>query len=248
MVWLPDSRLEAPELLEPGRKPVGPVTLNKHAKWADHLKVFELMDGHQEIVSGDKWEIGSTVKYGVDNGQQCYIPNGVYTGGTNYKQMPEIDYRDWPGFTIIAHARMPEYVEYDGIYSSVRSGDFYGNVNLSAEYTRNIQLRVGNWFEGAITPVIPIHSDFVVAGSWDKSIIRIYSSTDIRTPIEYADAISQTVDWDVPSPENYIGYYSRGDGRSWQSNIYWVMVFDKKLELSEMREIIANPYQFLIPA
>ena len=240
-----------PNLLAPGRKPVGAVELNEQHHLYHHVRwsfIFQNVgDGFDHATKQVYPQVG--LLRGV-NQHGGYIHSPSY-GGANYQQAPATDCSGWAGVSVVALCvadfSLGDY--YPALAASVDTGNYYGNFLLSANRlgVQKFRFRAGNSATLCETGVITNLDHTFVAGTWDKSTLRAYSAVN-GGGLTVGTTAAQTTGFIGAAQENYVGYYSRSGGRSYRQPIYAVLVFDRALSIDELDYLRRDLYALYRPA
>ena len=240
-----------PNLLAPGRKPVGAVELNEQHHLYHHVRwsfIFQNVgDGFDHATKQVYPQVGSLRGVNQHGG---YIHSPSY-GGANYQQAPATDCSGWAGVSVVALCvadfSLGDY--YPALAASVDTGNYYGNFLLSADGSgvQKFRFRAGNSATLCETGVITNLDHTFVAGTWDKSTLRAYSAVN-GGGLTVGTTAAQTTGFIGAAQENYVGYYSRSGGRSYRQPIYAVLVFDRALSIDELDYLRRDLYALYRPA
>jgi len=251
------THLLEPNLLIPGEKPVGAVTIDWTHPLTEGLWLFNLPlhRGGIDVVSGRALFGGSGISHGVSHEGRYYRSTIYDTDSTSSIATPSPPVAEWSGVTCVSIFRYPWTTlvqEYPGTVISVRPGLYYGNYLLSVDASQPyFQFRGGDSgtasnisFIGRFNQV----SEKVIfqCGTWDKTVIRQWVAPQDGV-LETVQDVAQTVDFGGATEHDLL-YYSRAPGRGFPGEIYVQMIFGRALSAQEVEALYQDPYQFLIPA
>jgi len=253
---LPDPRMEMPELLEPGRKPIGPVEVDRSNKMGRSIYGYTLFRNNLLHVDSDGF-IDSAI-----NPDAFFLADYMDAGGTGVSG-------DDAGFAINTVAS--EYEQSTGgdelfnawtvVFRAKQAG-----YNISRIFTSNPNLRPSLYFERNNPDTVVLHGGNAVAvqgtfagldladGNWHTISCHYrgrVSGTDCIIAVDGRwSAVSASPNVYNPHCNYYFGsYHSNG---AYSAGLqYRLVVFHKWKNQYSQNELIdysADPYQFLIPA
>ena len=254
-LWLPDPRMEMPELLEPGRKPIGPVGID----WAHHLtrglRNFYLFNGSNLYKNlADKSLFKSeTNNFDQSNFSVRYDRYGqhVYSSGISDQRInlqEDIALNPNQEFTLLGGFNYKSATQDHTFYQSGSAIAVNSSMLLWAD-TEGSTLRPGINAGASIfgdSNSIPVNS-FVVWGV--GTTLRDANSTQL-----WVNGLPSGTAGDCGNPNisgetqgSFFGQRPTGN-RSMQGNCYFIAQWDRRLSDTEHYVFNKNPYQFLIPA
>jgi hypothetical protein len=221
---LPDPRLEMPELLVPGRRPMGEVEIDWQNSMTFGLSGFWLLPNLKDLVTG---------RVAIVNGSPTYYPDRI-----NFNGSSEIDTGPYSQslnyFTIIAEFDVTGSVTTTQMImctsGSQAAAIQYLNTNTPRVRAAN-KLVSGSSNNGRLT----------VAGRYNTDIntAQIYQNGSLAGSIANATTNPTSGNLFIGS-QNGLNYFS-GD-------VYYCMIYNRYLGADEIVDLYRNPYQFLIPA
>jgi len=251
--FVPDSRLQAPELYYPNRKPVGSVMVDPNHKGAKGLVLYLLVDstGIQDLVSGKIYTLPTgTVSTTID-------VDGIAIKSDSTSLDLDVELGEWDGAVSVVYA---------GKFNTSPDGilQVFNLYNTSGVEVKSIDERlVGGTetqtqidFGDGIGSSSQLYT--VSDGKWYTKALT-YKSTGQTTPSyvykEYVNGIKLgEVTQDLSGVIVTIKYdrlrlyLDRYNIRSpADSNIYMLAIYNRDLGESEAVAISANPYQILVP-
>lgn len=247
---IPDPRWEMPELLIPGRKPVGAVEVDVTHSLSDDLFLLHLPQ--KALVDVDLYGkrkptvSGSSLSLGVSVGGVA--STGATTAG-NYIAYADSPDFDNPNITIFAVVR---HTGSSYLSNTIACRNFTGgNVGFKLGGRTSaggggahdgMSFYNGTWRYAGVPPDFTgdglVHS---ITGTYDGNTLKYYQDGKLETSNSYAGTLpASTADIDIGSYQN--------DSTWWEGDIYCVMFFRRALNDAEIESLSANPYQFLVPA
>ena len=240
-VTIPDPRFEAPELFDPGRKPVGNVVIDWSHPLARDLEVYIIFQNGipHDLVGGSVLEI--QVGGGGDAANITSLKDGVdfAGGGIQGYVHPKITFTNAQKYTFSFR------VELDGgTAEGIAFGEFDTNGNFvwfnegNNLTRRNSASANGQWTSETSFQIKTFYS-MLCDNPSASSVERLYrngvystSSTATDTAMVF-EAIGN----------GYINTAYGVDGR-----VYDYMIHSRALSDIEIYSLAVNPYQILIPA
>jgi len=244
---LPDPRMEMPELLEPGRKPIGPVSIDRDHWAGKHAQRVILPRAGQviELVTNDILTPSGTAL--VNSKQNAEFDDN----GDNDKFQLHSKTPVFNQITVLAKVkrRAAGGGEDMGIYSDMYIGNWVSSgISLNLRNASSgILFAVGNSQVFTNSTDVAINTWMHVCGTWSVNTmpktylngIELFSGSSGSGG---AYAISTGGDARIGT------YYNEAADRTLDGEIEYVYVFDVAFTAEQQREIIRDPYQFLIPA
>ncbi|NOR70967.1 MAG: hypothetical protein GQ532_14940 [Methylomarinum sp.] len=238
VLWLPDSRLETLELLELGRKPVGPVKVDWEGDMCKSLSRLSLNNDY-DMVS----DTGVTVEVGT------FTPEGEAVESSSPS-----DYRDHAWDNLIGATSAT--ITFKMYLKSFRDwGTFARQQYYSDSYTVQIQLhqqKIYLYFRNnstnyAYSPdILSLNTTFTLSVVYDGSAV---SNVDKLKLYIDGKEVSLTYSGDVPtSLPNWGNVIPWRTGESFDGGIIAEMCHDLMLTNDEIFELHQDLYQSLIPA
>ena len=239
----PLQNLFQPGFVSPRIKPTIPVEIDWTHPLTKGLRLFYLHNDRANLATGNILTF-TDIDFEVDGQLGMTTTVDSYSGDDSI-EFEAFDCTNWAGVSCFSVARVhTTLTTFDGIISSVPSGGFDGNFNLAMQ-ENIIRWRAGT---GVSTDTATFSGGDKVAciGTWDLATQKTYQS--VNDGAITTNSTANTSSFSGSVAENYIGYYSRGGGRSFQGNISVSGIWDRELSESEARSLIENPYQILRPA
>ena len=240
-MWIPDPRFEMPELFEPGRKPVGPVEIDRD-HWAGDACVKYIAALGQDVTH----TTGSMVANAID------VPSDG-TGGFDIDERL-VNALSSAGFALSFVVHIKPRIDYLADYCYLaRIGGAGSRSYISVDYAyysnpRNFRLLArgyyGNTLQIDFTPALTSNDDAnqerVLAGKVTSAggilldnIGNLSQASTSLTPYNASELLAGS---------NDIG------GRNFLGGIYSVSFFAADFNEEQLLSLAHNPYQFLIPA
>ena len=221
---LPDPRMEMPELLEPGRKPIGPVEVDWSHSLAKSLAQCWLFNSMRDLVHGDELTLYNDAWLGP-NGLE--IPSST-AGASSTNRLVD-------NGCIFAVAKGPDGLGYY-LYDTNSARDL---LILAGNGVGNMYLYSSNTSASPVLPQFMLTDERVTHGVnygvneyfYKGKLYRNFS--DIAS-VGGASTMYYGTRYTLAS--SLIGY------------IECFYVFDRNLTAEEHASLSRNPYQFLIPA
>jgi len=250
-MYIPDPRWEEPNLLIPGKKPVGPVKIDWTHALGKGLAFGQLYGaGEPELVTGE--HLGSLAGTASLGGDSVVVEGG--NGWINLGSPEGLKTSNSSSWTF-------------GIVFLCTSSSFSTLIGRSVSTAGNRYLRIApfvsatqtQWLQGAgvwgdrrfaVNPEVNeiqvgCFSSEYKMGVLDKTR-ALYSNG------EYVELIADFADWasqpEPPSGEWQLGTEESGGVGAFRGKLYALFKWERALTKSEMEYFVRNPYQFLIPA
>jgi len=259
-IVLPDARLETPELLIPGRKPIGKVVVDRSSPLS-HGLVDCLLARGKNYESADDGAVYSTTDpsaFGIatDHHGQSIYPSPIMTRRT-YQLSPANSAskftRPFTGMTVLALVKRlgnavgnaPIFAWNSALYSPyVAWGltDRLGTGILRLEYA------TGNGY-GYIEKAGGFTGDYqCIMATFKSGAVRLFSD---GAQVQWSSSVSGALVYPSgadagPSIGNFFNYNDQP--RTFNGQIYMCALWERTLSPDEVRNVSHNPYQFLIPA
>ena len=239
--WLPDSRVEMPELFIPGRKPTRPVQVDKTHPLAKGLcravlgRPVALMQSKPLVTSN--WPSS----YGID-GQHGQIMSG--DGGVRYVDLDTTYCGPVPGFTFAVLVRANSNYR-EGFVGNYASGGAQNRAMFRGNSGHQFYLgnaSTGAWLGPAYSPNGHTTGEwtFLIA-RWNGTQVQVFQDGDWGT------AQSASTTFDMSSRSLKIGYEGSSQAGP-DADFALVYVWDRGLSDDECMRLYRNPYQMMIPA
>ena len=244
---LPDPRMEMPELLEPGRKPVGPVEVDRSHPLARGLTEVVLFHGLRDTLTNERYQLLASGAIDAQN----FIGDGgdsVFYMGTNPSHTGQISIA---AGVITTATDLQHIVSADSQSNSRRDYQF----RLSNQKLQFIPFVGGSTgvADGATT--VPQNKHFIAGCTFDKNAAtnnaRVFLDGSLDGQTTKAGALDADLSGvSIGNRVTNVNYTTENiDGFGLSGLITFVFIWgDRALTAAEHLEIARNPYQFLIPA
>jgi len=260
-MWLPDPRFEAPELFEPGRKPVGNVVIDRN-HWAakDIVLCMPLqVDGswRQDL---SKQSVISYDGAGVDSppdpigGTMYFDDNGSGSGSNDrFKINQDMVVRDGQRTFLTSLKIDAASSNYNYVLGSTYATRTFSRTSASNDLNINLYAKGNHGWHDHSGRVWNLNQKYQVGYTAD------YVNNDAKTIVD-GKLFSMTkngagftsANWDSGTDADT--HFGRHGNIGWH-NYYglnafvdYVYMWDRILSSAEVASIYRNPYQFLIPA
>lgn len=231
---LPDPRMEMPDLLVPGRKPVGDVVVRPSSPWA----CYSLLDGHTN------YDLLKKRRYVTEQSVQRVTTAGLSSNLTRSGSDPRIDIPLDVSSGKISVVIVGLYDIYSavhtllGTYSTADAGGVQFRIS-SAGKLELIKQSVSVIAQPS-HPAITTGEIFVAGLSFDNGVS--YAMYLNGKKIDSGSTVSCTLS------ELYLAFRHTADYEQWSGAAIGVMATDAALSAPMMIEATENPYRYLIPA
>jgi len=261
---LPDPRIEMPELLEPGRKPVGPVEIDWSHPLTRGLAMFYLLgSGHtRNLVNDTGDEFASYSDYTTQTAHE-YTSGGlaIPAGADPYLRLNG----DYDQFRALPKMSAGFGMLYNADVSSTSTAYFTGfaqklyNISASGYTNWNVSFAKYAARTGAFARVATAYarSDASGFGVTDMvpgnhyNIVTVSDSSPASTSV-YMNGkheVTEAIDARATADSNgFIGVNEPGNPLMAGTVVHWVGLWTRKLTAHEAKSITKNLYQILIPA
>ena len=253
--FIPDPRFEMPSLLEPGRKPVGPVEIDRSGV-GSHVVSAILFNEYppRNIVSDATFPKRDSSGDG-DGGVQTVTNKGLVTTfdatGGNYGRDPALE-KISNEFTlmVLARPRLASSDNWSSIITLEQGTSSRVRIQRAGSNTSFIQPRI--WSPGEN----PVGSLNVNDGEWMWFSVRATFNGASVWATHTTDGNPKLIDFqnavlgDAPAgPFNAmsLGITAFEDDLVIDADLATVYVFNKHLSDSEFNSVLSNPYKMLIP-
>lgn len=241
-LWLPDPRLERPEMLFPGRKPTGPVeitwinTITRGLKTALVLQDNSYRSLIRDPIYPNGWGLYSGATR-VRDGVECAADNACLRS----VDAPDIRIVRERGTSLMqyrysAAAAEPQYMYFFYNYQYIRGSFYLGGTENSGTWHLN------GTANGGSLPDIPagqVNEEYVIAYDWDWGISKAFSGW------VNGESITDTAG-SVPSADYYcVGGRDDSTARFSNGVVKTFFQWDRNLTSAEHKSMALNPYQFL---
>ena len=252
--------LREPNLLVPGKKPVGPVKIDwNHILSKDLAAYWLFQSGHpRDMVGNNHGTYYADVKPNSHQGGSRYCPVSTDEGSALEITDNTVFRPDSNGMTAIVDfeiftmntATIGLLNRYQGVPSAVRSWLFglTAGGNLIGAFSTNGTYQGANNVNGSAT--VSINNRYVAAMTWKPSTATLYLN-GVQDGINTSSASSLH----TGSTPLYIGgpqYSPRGIGSAQNSllfgHVYSASFYRRVLSTAEIYSLYHDRYQFLIPA
>ena len=248
LLIIPDPRFEAPELFEPGRKPVGKVVVDWNHRLAIGLTSFNLMRNDlDDLVTGGSLVRASSIYsyFNVKNAQQSLRLDKTATSSKVTATKRIVD--DSSPHTMLCCVSMDTAAStgIDGFYTE-NDGTSHHILRMlsSTSFEFLINGLTNDRVNHSFSPVSG--SPYVAGGSWGGSgtALNVITYDDTNKLKRTVNGSTSTGTFQAGNPT----YSSPGAWNNQSGNYYWFVCWDHVLTDSQINDFIRKPYQFLIPA
>lgn len=254
---IPNPRWEEPNLLIPGRKPVGPVQIDWSHPLARDIEACWVTPWGKQLrdLKGKYITTTGTNPATIQRGNLFYVPSG--TTGTEY------DLRPSAAGDRTLYIRGRSNLTTTQICLSIRLGSgSFNQVSLGYNYwtTGAVNTTITGGFSAFATRDPDPHSysytaaGIVAAGEW-FTLVGVFKSGEALKIYVNGKKLSVTssLTFDVgdgwsAAQHTEIGGAADGGSTGWNGDIATAGIFTRALSDAEATSLSANPYQFLIPA
>jgi len=242
---LPDPRMEMPELLEPGRKPIGPVEINWLHPISRNLEYCQLFQPDmRNIVNGRADTIGGNVEI---RGDYAYFPGGtindIVTVNTDFDQ------KIGTAFSVFAIASFEVSASANPVL--IARGDTGASEWMFRRRNNNdLTLYIGVDLAG--DPITTAQKTSV-AFTYDRFQVGGEDIDLFQDGIDTGGTGGATLDASLTAKQLTIGCGDANSGRIFKGCIYAIFGWSRKITAGEIAEMHRHPYgsadqPLLIPA
>ncbi len=253
-IIFPDSRLEAPELFYPGRKPVGNVKIDWSNPLARGVKQCLLFDAN----SSKPVDLAGYRDYSYVNGH--IIESTAYgLGYTNSTSTSYVKADDDLG--ILSQGSSSPFTMFAKFLFNGNKTNHQSLMNVRASGTATITIRINS--DSAGTPNV-LNAYCVLAGAtrWSLGALTLYPNDGFPTcfsvshegsnnPLVVKDGASYSgsnLSTNTTPISDAWATVGEGTADIFRSYYYISILYDRALSAEEHKSLHSNPYQFLIPA
>jgi hypothetical protein len=236
--FIPGPRFEMPSLLEPRRKPVGPVVLDR-SHWAAPDRLATIFDG-TELVGKHSLTPTGNIPRSVHNGE---IVLDTSAGGGNQFDIgnPFVKSADDP-MTLVFRCQNTSASTSPGMIlgDSTNTTDFIWLRQGSSIFIRNSTNNNATY--GSFNDFNDELLDYAISmngGGAGSETLYFYQAGNVSTA-----QTGYTLTLSINAMLN--GY--TGSSFKYQGFFSYFYIYDKALSTQQIKDIHANPYQMLIPA
>ena len=240
--WLPDSRLMAPALLEPGRKPATPVEIDWEHKYAKDLALYMILNDTRNLADNTAGTFTGDAYIDPSKGLECDGNGDTLVFSAATRKALAFGTND---FTILVKFRYETGGGYPTLISNGDTGSgewmlrvasglsFYGDAGGIAFGTSNSMVNGAVYFG-------------VVRQEGANCRVRLYDADFVELGFHYATTSDR--DLNAENANACLGGGDANTNRWWKGGIEWAIALNGT-ELSEEQclDLIRNPYQFLRP-
>ena len=231
---LPDSRLEMPELLHPGRKPVGNVVVDwSHPLSRGLIHAFLANPDRKELLSGERLTDVSNPENVIQDGKQ-----GIYFDGISDElrgTLPEAfgTSDDYTWLLILNTEAMAEDYDYVASIGTYKPGIFVAHTTVSGRWG----VYTTTAFGSGVT--LSANTEYTLTVRRKNGTIE-YFTDGVKAPnsVSNSSAGTAAVQYGAAAAGNFQA----------ESTLYTSYIFKRALGDAEIRSLSLNPYQFLVPA
>jgi len=236
---LPDPRMEMPELLEPGRKPIGPVSIDRD-HWAGKYcrYAFIPVNTFADVIHGPL-----SIKNGTPS-----VSAGVATFDADVVEY-DSPFPVYSAITILIKLRRTNVAHHMGIFSDKNKTEWGSDVgvslNLRAESSGAL-FKIGTSETVTTDTSVPIGDWFTLAAvSQPGEFNKIYINGTAAT----VNANQSWSDYSQASTNVRIGtYFDEATNFCFDGDIEYIYLFESGFSADKIQALHRSPYQFLIPA
>ena len=245
--WLPDSRLEMPELMHPGRKPVGTAKIDKSHRHSKGLVGYWMMDGSNTDLTKENHgeDVGAIGRgFGV-SGDYCVINNDNSTDRIDLglidadnplscSKNNEISILVIAEFLRNSHGNTyPRFIDKSSAGGAVNGYSFYVYSNkIQFQINSRAKRSVGSISNGESRAVGITHGNNETRFFIEKK----YDSSRLNTKVIPSTATNASLlNWNHAADRQYM------------QPVYLIAVWDRRLSDLDMISMQGSPYQILIP-
>jgi hypothetical protein len=241
---IPDSRLEAPELLYPGRKPVGNVEVDRNHSIGQDLLWYSLCrhDGDvwnknsgftTEALTYDNTDFGSPKAGGLTTSLTSIAGNVIFDETIVAN---ELNRQNFTFFLDATPTNISGNLFMFGWCPSTYNFGLYVTSNDASIYVRT---------GGVATATLPFGS---ISAGRRTILVATYDGATISIYNERGESVSSGQSGDTTLNAGYFGFNEWDTQNTIASDYYSAGIINRALSKSEAFEFVRNPYQFLIPA
>lgn len=234
-----DKVLLEPNLLIPGRKPVGPVEIDNNNQTTKGLVSAYLLNG-----IGDAVDLRST-NDGANNNVTLTTVNGdssaYFNGSSAFYDLGSNSNLDTPdGLTILTRYVVRGGTGHRILWGNDQNPGYrYFDVNGSNQFCRFNNLS-GDTLTGAAT--LSNNTPYTGACVWDGANVTLYLDGDV-------DATEASTGTLQALTNNYaIGQYGTSSGLYFNGEIFFLYIWRRGLSAREIKHVTDNPYSLFKPA
>ena len=255
-MWVPDPRWEEPNLLIPGKKPVGPVQVDWSHPLAEGLLHYYMpvMGMHLSVLGGGTWmpdlagdlpaELAETV---TSREMLAKITDGAVTTLPESLGNAEYELRFLGGATVDFTVDEPWTVmnRVRGLTSRKQQSPFCNSFSSTALWNRpgsyfryRNSSGVGTDMSSMSTPPGAVQTTMAASSGSGASASEVTAYQHETDEFRSATGLSTNMSF------SSVSGYQNADDKYWEVMAMW----RRCLSRAEMKAFCANPYQVLIPA
>lgn len=239
-ITLPEPRFEAPALLIPNRKPVGPVTIDWTHPLAQGIVCFWLGDQGSIDLTGNCYRVAWGGDAHIDVSKEGRIFRFDGTGDYfRYTQPPKISSGKY--FTRSAFINSPETTTQDVL------SDLSDAVVLRTFSTSNYRgiIKLSDGYHTVDGTTAPVANKTVFASlRYKDSEIAIAVNGKVEGTLAVTSGLSNT----LGASDVLLGIHQGLSGNPYNGDVWCEIWHDRPLSDAELYELACNPYQILVPA
>jgi hypothetical protein len=249
---IPDARWEMPELLMPGKKPVGPVKIDWSHPLTRELRFCDIA-GAGDLVSGSAPSVDNTTKKGSSDGLVLVCSTSQINRQYDFDPLKTSSGDGLGNFTMVVRGN--PFATTTSSHAFVQKADdngspfnqvgLYFNTNASFGGTNaSFAFIAYDGGTSAVASAGQIDSEFhTFAGHRVGTAMFIY-----RDGVALATASPAVRDIYDGNRRIAIGSNGSSGANAYLGDITFAMAWDRALTDIEHASLAADPYQFLIPA